>query len=1048
MRIKYLFFVILITFSKEIIADSTFVQLHDNWKYFDAGFEPAPNWKTIGYNDSSWASGFAELGYGDGDENTVVSYGPDPNDKYVTTYFRKTIFISDPSDFASYHLSLYRDDGAIVYLNGNEVLRSNMTASSVSYSTPAYSDAVDDGAVPQTIVLLPTAFQSGINIIAVEVHQFDQASSDLSFDMELKGYGYYVPLLVRQPYLQKVSSDAVSVRWRTDVPCYSEVKYGNHPDSLLMHVVDSALVTEHELRITGLQPQQKYFYAVTDLTTVLQGDSSNYFPTAPVSGQNKHSRIWIMADTGVNTLDQNTVRDAFLNFNNNAPLDMLWMLGDNAYMSGTDQEYQDAFFQNHYEEILKNIPLFTIAGNHENYTANALTQTGPYYDIFSLPANGECGGVPSGSEAYYSFDYGQLHVIALEANTPSLLLPSSPMLTWLVNDLTATTLKWKVVIIHNPPYTKGGHDSDTENDLIQIRQNIMPILEQFKVDAVLSGHSHVYERTYFLDGHYGLSSTLSSSMIVDSTYGALPLPYLKQSANNYKGIVMVQAGCSGVVESVQPDWPHPAMRSYDDSTLGSLLLEINADTLTVKFVDNTVNNPQVLDEFSIVKKCDINANLITPFTKLCMSDPSIILQGTPSGGFFTGTGVTDSIFNPSTAGAGIHQITYTYQNSQGCNVSDSVTLQVLSGAPAMPSIQANSLWVCPPSKGETLTINTVAEADDYHWGGVSDIHIKSSANDTILKFDITSFKPSYQVWVYADNICGSSAADTIILTSQRSFPLVLSGPSVACAQDTLNFTISSLTSLASYFWGATEGINVNGMTPPVTIFNQQTVSATFDSSFADGKICVANTESCLRSIDAACIKLSSKPSVPSYISGPGAAIAGNTALVYSVNPVSGAIGYDWIVPPNTIITSGQNTNSVTIDVLGGFTGGIISVKSLSDCDASAASMKLIRSYSLPFTNSSMSTTRSIEAAERESLSMYIYPNPAKDIIQFILEDSTSKSVQVSIIDVSGKIVASESLNSEDEKGHYSMDVSQLSRGCYFIAINTGLHITRSRFVKN
>lgn len=78
-----------------------------------------------------------------------------------------------------------------------------MTASSVSYSTLAYSDAVDDGAVPQTIVLLPTAFQSGVNVIAVEVHQYDQASSDLSFDMELTGFGYYVPILVRQPYLQK-----------------------------------------------------------------------------------------------------------------------------------------------------------------------------------------------------------------------------------------------------------------------------------------------------------------------------------------------------------------------------------------------------------------------------------------------------------------------------------------------------------------------------------------------------------------------------------------------------------------------------------------------------------------------------------------------------------------------------------------------------------------------------------------------------------------------------------------------------------------------------
>ena len=1047
MRHKFLLLTLFLAFSKLIIADSTFVQLHDSWKYFDSGYEPAPNWKTTAYNDSSWAAGFGELGYGDGDENTVVSYGSDPNNKYVTTYFRKTFFISDPSDFASYHLSLYRDDGAIVYLNGNEVFRSNMTASSVSYSTLAYSDAVDDGAVPQTIVLLPTAFQSGVNVIAVEVHQYDQASSDLSFDMELTGFGYYVPILVRQPYLLKISSNAVTVRWRTDVPCYSEVKYGNHPDSLQMHVVDSALVTEHELSITGLQPQQKYFYAVTDLTTVLQGDSSNFFPTAPATGQEKHSRIWIMADTGVNTVDQNTVRDAFLNYNNNAPLDMLWMLGDNAYMAGTDQEYQDAFFQNHYEDILKNIPLFTIAGNHENYSSDALTQTGPYYDIFSLPANGECGGVPSGSEAYYSFDYGQIHVIALEANTPSLLLPGSPMLAWMTNDLAATSLKWKVVIIHNPPYSKGGHDSDIETDLIQIRQNIMPLLEQYKVDLILCGHSHVYERTYFINGHYGVSSTFNSGMMVDSTGGALPAPYLKRSSKNYDGIVMVQAGCSGVIDNVSSGWPHPAMRSYYDASLGSLLMDINHDTLTVKFIDNTVNNPQVLDEFSIVKKCDITANLITPFTKLCMSDPSIILQGTPSGGFFTGTGITDSIFSPSAAGAGIHQITYTYQNSQGCNVSDSVTLQVLNGVPAMPSVQTNNLFVCPPSAGETLTINTVAEADDYHWGGVNYIHIKSSTNDTILKFDITAIQPSYKVWVYADNICGSSAADTIVLTSQRNYPFVLSGPSVACTNDTLSFVISSLTSLATTWWGATDGININGMIPPVTLVNQLTASATFDSSFVNGKICVANKESCLRNIHASCISLSSGPPVPSVITGPGAAIAGNTGLVYSVNPVTGAIGYDWNVPTNAVITSGQNTNSITVDFLSGFTGGIISVKSLSDCAESAASMKLIRSYSLPFTNNVLPVTRSMESVGREN-SLILFPNPVKDKLQIILGDSINQTIEVNIRDISGKMIKTELLKNAEEQGYFSMDVSQLSNGYYFISISSGLQILRSGFIKN
>jgi hypothetical protein len=1049
MKIKLLLLLVGLSFSKAIIADSTFVQYHDEWKYFDGGYIPSSAWKSNGYSDTAWASGYGKLGYGDGNENTVVSYGPDASNKYITTYFRKTINIPDPSAYASYHLNLLRDDGAIVYINGNEVFRSNMPASAVSYSTLAFTDAVDDGAVPQTIVLLPTSFQSGVNVIAVEVHQYDPASSDLCFDMEMVGYDYYVPQLIRQPYLQMVSSDAISVRWRTNVPCFSEVKYGTHPDSLNLHIVDSVLVTDHEIRITGLQPEQKYFYAVTDLTTLLQGDSSNYFSTAPVAGQNKHSRIWIMADTGVNTVDQNTVRDAFLNYNANAPIDMLWMLGDNAYMAGTDQEYQDAFFQNHYEDILKNIPLFTIAGNHENYTANAITQTGPYYDIFSLPANGECGGLPSGSEAYYSFDYGKIHVIALEANTPSLLLPGSTMLTWLQNDLAATTQKWKVVMIHNPPYTKGGHDSDTENDLIKIRQNIMPILEQYKTDLVLSGHSHVYERTYFLDGHYGFSSTLNSSMIVDSAYGALPFPYKKQTAKNYKGIVMVQAGCSGVVEGVQSSWPHPAMRSYLNANLGSLLLDVNADTLTVKFVDNTVMNPHVLDEFSIVKQCDVTPVISSPLTKLCVSHSPISLQGTPAGGFFNGAGVTDSTFNPSSAGGGLHTVSYTYHDTQGCNVSDSVAIKVVDSVPAMPTIQSGNQFVCPPSSGESVWINSVTDADGYHWSGVASINFKSPVNDTLVKFELTSILPSYKIWVSANNICGSSAADTIVLTSQKNVPLYVTGSLITCGGDSSAYFVNSFTSLASSWWSATAGIKINGSVTPVSVLNQLSVMAEFDSVFTDGIICVANKESCLRNMKASCIAVSSKPAIPSVILGPGAAIGGNSGLVYYVNPVAGATGYLWEVPSNAIIVAGQNTPSITVNFLNGFSGGIISVKSLSNCDESEASLKLIRSYSLPFSTTTLSPAKTSETQAGELPSMFVYPNPVKDKLQITLQDiKNTQSVQIWVKDISGKVIFTEAFPEINEQGVVQTDVSKLSGGYYFLIVKTNDQLVRAGFIKD
>ena len=93
------------------------------------------------------------------------------------------------------------------------------------------------------------------------------------------------------------------------------------------------------------------------------------------------------------------------------------------------------------------------------------------------------------------------------------------MMTWLTNDLAANDKEWVIAFWHHPPYTKGSHDSDTEGRLIDMRENALPILESYGVDLVLSGHSHSYERSHLLDGHYGTSDTLTGAMILDNGGG-------------------------------------------------------------------------------------------------------------------------------------------------------------------------------------------------------------------------------------------------------------------------------------------------------------------------------------------------------------------------------------------------------------------------------------------------------------------------------------------------------------------------------------------------
>ena len=129
--------------------------------------------------------------------------------------------------------------------------------------------------------------------------------------------------------------------------------------------------------------------------------------------------------------------------------------------------------------------------NWEGSQSNAaLGTSAAYFNIFALPEN-------SGTKKYYSTNYGNVHFIALDSYG-SYNSSSSAMYQWLENDLSNNTQQYTVVYFHHPPYTKGSHNSDTEVELIDMRNNIIPLLESNGVDLVLSGHSHVYERSNFI----------------------------------------------------------------------------------------------------------------------------------------------------------------------------------------------------------------------------------------------------------------------------------------------------------------------------------------------------------------------------------------------------------------------------------------------------------------------------------------------------------------------------------------------------------------------
>ncbi|MBT8054607.1 MAG: DNRLRE domain-containing protein [Gammaproteobacteria bacterium] len=414
--------------------------------------------------------------------------------------------------------------------------------------------------------------------------------------------------VTRGPYLQMQTGDSITIHWRTDTATDSEVRFGLSAANLDQSVNDPVLKTDHAVTLIGLSQSQKYWYAVGDSSGILAGDASYHFHTAPTRGQAADTRIWVIGDSGTANADARSVRDAYKTWTGSDPADFWIMLGDNAYNNGTDSEYQAAVF-NTYPEILRQLPLWSTLGNHDGYSADSFSQTGPYYDIFNLPTQAEAGGFESFTEAYYSFDYANIHFICLDSYDTDRSVNGS-MLQWLQADLAQNTQPWIIAFWHHPPYTKGSHNSDTEGRLIDMRQNALPILEQWGVDLVLSGHSHSYERSYLLDGHYGMSGSLDPDFnILDpgdgnaASDGAYEKPDVVAVQN--AGAVYAVAGSSGKISGGALN--HPAML-VSLNMLGSLVVDVAGNRMDVVFLNETGS---VQDEFTILKTPDQEAPLIT-----------------------------------------------------------------------------------------------------------------------------------------------------------------------------------------------------------------------------------------------------------------------------------------------------------------------------------------------------------------------------------------------------------------------------------------------------
>lgn len=408
--------------------------------------------------------------------------------------------------------------------------------------------------------------------------------------------------MIRGPYLQSGYTDKVTVCFRTDASVQPTVYFGQNRDSLNSSVLASSAGKDHFIDVTGLKPYTKYYYEVKVGDAMLMDDAADlFFRTHPSKDTNVKVHGWVLGDCGTANDDQRAVRDAYYNYMGERATDLMLFLGDNAYDIGTDKEYQMAIFEDMYEERLKNTIAWSCIGNHDGYSANSKKQKGPYYDIFHFPREGECGGLPSGTEAYYSFDYGDVHFISLDSHESDRSVGGA-MYTWAENDLSSTTAKWIIAFWHHPAYSMGSHNSDKEKRLVQMRENFVPLMEKYGVDVIFSGHSHSYERSYMINGHHDISDTFDKGKHTVSNGSGDGREdgdgsYLKTPELEGKGMVYLTAGSSGKISGFEDELHEAMFVSLNE--LGSCAFEIHENRFDLKFIDST---GKVEDYFTLIKK--------------------------------------------------------------------------------------------------------------------------------------------------------------------------------------------------------------------------------------------------------------------------------------------------------------------------------------------------------------------------------------------------------------------------------------------------------------
>lgn len=366
------------------------------------------------------------------------------------------------------------------------------------------------------------------------------------------------------------------------------------------------------------------------------------------------------------------------------------------------------------------------------------------------------------------------------------------------------------------------------------------------------------------------------------------------------------------------------------------------------------------------------------------------------------------------------------------NFCKPIVLNDAGSAPAMPDTVIGPDSVCAGTTSISYATNSVLGATTYNWTVPVGAFITAGNGTTTITVDFGNNEGT--VCVNAENSFGTSAdrciaiaIDSTIITPDD--PGSISSVDTIClGEDNVSFSIAPVTGASSYIWTVPILANI--------ISGQGTTDIIVDFGSVSGAVCVKAQSGCGTSATE-CKTLAmlpyNTPAAPGTIVG-STSVCTNAQGIYSVNTVTGATSYNWTVPADATIISGQGTNMATVKF--GTDSGSVCVRSENFCDVS--------NYKCSSIN--VSPCAGVESVNIKN-SLSLQPNPHNGMMILSFAVPNSEEVKINILNTTGQLVYREVIK-DNKSSLYSkfLDFSSWTKGIYFVEIENNDTIIREKVI--